>query len=171
MPVTGHCQSKPKLFAALTLDCVRMVSFCCHPVRLLSLCQVVTLWPVDNVDSDAKASRQNAIARRLRRGECTEASSGERFERGPNYRGERYHRTGRLSTRPTQRVVLIAPVKPRVRISDTGCPGFPQRTRKEWGTLCYLSFGAALEMGGPPSWGESWGQTGGSLASCDQYAG
>jgi hypothetical protein len=37
---------------------------------------VVTFWAVDNVDSDAKASMQNPIARRLRRGECTEASRG-----------------------------------------------------------------------------------------------
>jgi hypothetical protein len=45
-----------------------VVSFCCQPVRLLSLCHVVTFWACDTWVSEVRASRQNMAADRLRRG-------------------------------------------------------------------------------------------------------
>ena len=103
-----------------------MASSCCHPVRLRSLCQVVTHGvPVgqrpcatERVVSEATVRKQATTTSRLRRGENMEDLQGERDCRsGARQRHKRYQRTSRLSTQ-----------KANTRIAKRGhCPRFIAR--------------------------------------------
>src|ERR1700722_5054875 len=81
--VLAYCQSKPKAAVAPTLVGVSVVSFGCKPVRLLSLCQVVTFCAAElKVRSARNPAKKKREKKRTKR-DIVGASTAERFERGP----------------------------------------------------------------------------------------